>query len=104
MGQGVNYVTGDYSRGAAGFWVEGGQHRATRCTRSPSPATCATCSSGIVAVGADAYTLGSKTDRLGADRADEDRRQLNASRAALSGARAADPLRVNPLGSRNAAS
>ncbi len=25
MGQGVNPVTGDYSRGAAGFWVEGGQ-------------------------------------------------------------------------------
>ena len=25
MGQGVNAVTGDYSRGAAGFWVEGGQ-------------------------------------------------------------------------------
>ena len=25
MGQGVNYVTGDYSRGAAGFWVEGGR-------------------------------------------------------------------------------
>ena len=25
MGQGVNTVTGDYSRGAAGFWVEGGQ-------------------------------------------------------------------------------
>lgn len=25
MGQGVNGVTGDYSRGAAGFWVEGGQ-------------------------------------------------------------------------------
>jgi PmbA protein len=24
MGQGVNPVTGDYSRGAAGFWVEGG--------------------------------------------------------------------------------
>jgi PmbA protein len=24
MGQGVNMVTGDYSRGAAGFWVEGG--------------------------------------------------------------------------------
>jgi PmbA protein len=24
MGQGVNLVTGDYSRGAAGFWVEGG--------------------------------------------------------------------------------
>jgi PmbA protein len=24
MGQGVNAVTGDYSRGAAGFWVENG--------------------------------------------------------------------------------
>jgi len=24
MGQGVNIVTGDYSRGAAGFWVEHG--------------------------------------------------------------------------------
>jgi len=25
MGQGINPVTGDYSRGAAGFWVEGGK-------------------------------------------------------------------------------
>ena len=25
MGQGVNAVTGDYSRGAAGFWVDGGE-------------------------------------------------------------------------------
>jgi len=25
MGQGVNLVTGDYSRGASGFWVENGQ-------------------------------------------------------------------------------
>lgn len=25
MGQGVNVLTGDYSRGAAGFWVQGGQ-------------------------------------------------------------------------------
>ncbi len=25
MGQGVNYVTGDYSRGASGFWVRDGQ-------------------------------------------------------------------------------
>ena len=24
MGQGVNYVTGDYSRGASGYWVEKG--------------------------------------------------------------------------------
>ena len=27
MGQGVNLVTGDYSRGAAGYWVEGGEIR-----------------------------------------------------------------------------
>jgi PmbA protein len=27
MGQGVNIVTGDYSRGAAGYWVEGGEIR-----------------------------------------------------------------------------
>jgi PmbA protein len=25
LGHGVNPVTGDYSRGAAGFWVEGGE-------------------------------------------------------------------------------
>ena len=25
MGQGVNNITGDYSRGAAGFWVEDGK-------------------------------------------------------------------------------
>ncbi len=25
MGQGVNIVTGDYSRGASGFWVENGE-------------------------------------------------------------------------------
>ena len=27
MGQGVNLITGDYSRGAAGYWVEGGEIR-----------------------------------------------------------------------------
>jgi len=27
MGQGVSIVTGDYSRGAAGFWVENGEIR-----------------------------------------------------------------------------
>jgi len=25
MGQGVSIVTGDYSRGAAGFWIENGE-------------------------------------------------------------------------------
>jgi PmbA protein len=27
MGHGVNLITGDYSRGAAGYWVEGGEIR-----------------------------------------------------------------------------
>ena len=25
MGQGINIVTGDYSRGASGFWIENGK-------------------------------------------------------------------------------
>jgi PmbA protein len=25
LGHGVNYVTGDYSRGAAGYWIENGE-------------------------------------------------------------------------------
>lgn len=42
MGQGVNYVTGDYSRGASGFWVENGEI-AFPCRKSPSQATSRTC-------------------------------------------------------------
>lgn len=60
MGQGVNYVTGDYSRGAAGFWVEGG-----RIVRPVHEITIAgnlrDMFRSIVAVGADAYTMGTKT-------------------------------------------
>jgi PmbA protein len=60
MGQGVNYVTGDYSRGAAGFWVENGQiaypvHEITIA------GNLRTMLQSIVAVGADAYNMGSKT-------------------------------------------
>jgi PmbA protein len=60
MGQGVNYVTGDYSRGAAGFWVEGGRiqypvHEITIAGNLRDMLK------GISAVGADAYTMGSKT-------------------------------------------
>jgi PmbA protein len=60
MGQGVNYVTGDYSRGAAGFWVEGGRiaypvHEITIAGSLPSMFQ------NIVAVGADVYTQGSKS-------------------------------------------
>jgi PmbA protein len=60
MGQGVNYVTGDYSRGAAGFWVEGGRivhpvHEVTIAGNLKDVFR------HIVAVGADAYTMGTKT-------------------------------------------
>ncbi len=45
MGQGVNYVTGDYSRGAAGYWVENGKIRLPGATRSRLPVIWARCSS-----------------------------------------------------------
>ncbi len=60
MGQGINYVTGDYSRGAAGFWVEGGRiaypvHEITIAGNLRDMLR------GIAAVGADAYNAGNKT-------------------------------------------
>ncbi|MCY7316317.1 MAG: metalloprotease PmbA [Rubrivivax sp.] len=60
MGQGVNYVTGDYSRGAAGFWVEDGRiaypvHEVTIAGHLREMFR------SIAAIGADAYTQGSKT-------------------------------------------
>ena len=60
MGQGVNFVTGDYSRGAAGFWVEGGQlrHPVNEITIAGNLREMF---KGIVAVGADEYTSGSRT-------------------------------------------
>ena len=60
MGQGVNYVTGDYSRGAAGYWVEKGviQHPVHEITIAGHLGEMF---QQIVAIGADAYTYGSKT-------------------------------------------
>src|SRR3954469_13873853 len=60
MGQGVNYVTGDYSRGAAGFWVENGQivHPVEEVTIAGHLRDML---KGIQAVGADAYNYGAKT-------------------------------------------
>ncbi len=60
MGQGVNYVTGDYSRGASGYWVEGGRiaypvHEITIAGNLKNMLA------GIEAVGADAYNYGAKT-------------------------------------------
>jgi PmbA protein len=60
MGQGVNYVTGDYSRGASGFWVENGKiaypvHEITIAGNMKDMFT------GIQAIGADVYNYGAKT-------------------------------------------
>ena len=60
IGQGVNGVTGDYSRGAAGFWVERGRivhpvHEVTIASNLREMFK------GIVALGADTYTSGSKS-------------------------------------------
>ncbi|QXL85556.1 metalloprotease PmbA [Comamonas sp. NLF-1-9] len=60
MGQGVNPVTGDYSRGASGFWVENGEiafpvHEITIAGNLKQMFR------GIAAVGADAYAYGAKT-------------------------------------------
>src|SRR5690625_3592562 len=60
IGQGVNYVTGDYSRGALGYWVENGEihHAVDEITIAGNLADMLL---SIVAVGADTITRGSKT-------------------------------------------
>jgi PmbA protein len=60
MGQGVNYVTGDYSRGAAGFWVEHGRivHPVQEVTIAGNLRDMLR---SLVAIGADAFTSGAKT-------------------------------------------
>ncbi len=60
MGQGVNTVTGDYSRGASGFWVEDGRivHPVEEVTIAGNLRDML---KNIGAIGADAYTYGAKT-------------------------------------------
>ena len=60
MGQGVNYVTGDYSRGACGFWVENGRI-AYPVQEITIAGNLKDMLQGIEAVGADAYNYGAKT-------------------------------------------
>lgn len=59
LGHGVNYVTGDYSRGAAGFWVEKGRikHAVEEVTIAGNLRDMFR---GIVAVGNDALPRGAK--------------------------------------------
>jgi PmbA protein len=60
MGQGVNYVTGDYSRGASGFWVENGRI-AYPVQEITIAGNMKDMFQGIEAIGSDAYTMGAKT-------------------------------------------
>jgi PmbA protein len=59
MGQGVNSVTGDYSRGAAGFWVEGGEIRFP-VEEVTIAGNLLDMYKGIVAIGSDVLVRGSK--------------------------------------------
>ncbi|OON60559.1 metalloprotease PmbA [Massilia sp. KIM] len=60
MGQGVNYVTGDYSRGASGYWVENGviQYPVEEITIAGNMREMF---QQIVAVGADVLARGNKS-------------------------------------------
>jgi PmbA protein len=60
MGQGVNYVTGDYSRGASGFWVENGE-LAYPVQEITIAGNLKDMLAGIDAVGSDVYNYGAKT-------------------------------------------
>jgi PmbA protein len=60
MGQGINLVTGDYSRGAAGYWIEGGEI-AYPVEEITIAGNLRDMFLGIVAVGSDALTRGSRT-------------------------------------------
>jgi PmbA protein len=60
MGQGVNGVTGDYSRGAAGFWVENGQI-AYPVQEITIAGNLRQMFQDIAWVGADTYTAGTRT-------------------------------------------
>jgi PmbA protein len=58
MGQGVNGVTGDYSRGASGYWVENGE--------IAYPVHEVTIAGNLKAMYQGVQALGSEVDRLGA--------------------------------------
>lgn len=59
LGHGINYVTGDYSRGAAGFWVEDGEivHPVEEITIAGNLRDMF---AGILAVGNDVHVRGGK--------------------------------------------
>ena len=76
MGRGLNLVTGDYSRGAGGYWVENGEIQ--------FPVQEVTIAGNlrdmfrqIVAIGCDIGDARQRADRLGADRANDGGREVS---------------------------
>ena len=59
LGHGINYVTGDYSRGAAGYWIEDGKI-AYPVEEITIAGNLKAMLAGIVAVGNDVLVRGSK--------------------------------------------
>ena len=84
MGQGVNYVTGDYSRGASGYWVENGEiaypvHEVTIAGNLQEMFK------NIIGIGTRPLHDGHQDDRLGAGLAHEAGRQLSRDGVRLAG-------------------
>jgi hypothetical protein len=76
MGQGVNGVTGDYSRGASGFWVENGAiaypvHEITIAGNLKQMLKT------ILAVGSDVDAQGSRPHRIDTARGDDNRGRVS---------------------------
>ena len=91
MGQGVNGVTGDYSRGVAGFWVENGAI-AYPVEEITIAGNLKEIFAGIVAVGTDVVAPRLAAMRLDPDRAHDDRGRL------MSRARSPHPRAPRPKG------
>ena len=75
LGQGVNPVTGDFSRGAAGFWIEGGE--------IAYPVEEITIAGNLKAMFRDIVAVGRRrrspivaSHRVDPDRPDDDRRRM----------------------------
>ena len=78
MGQGVNLVTGDYSRGVAGFWIEGGviTHPVDETTIAGNLKDML---AGIVGLGDRRRSARRHPDRIGHGRCDDGRGRLIAT-------------------------
>ena len=94
MGQGVSIITGDYSRGASGFWVENGEivHPVEEITIA---ANLRDMFAGIVAIGADVDPRSHILTGSILHRQDDDRRRIDVGHALMRARNARTVLAVN---------